>query len=77
MNFKKATDDAEHLDSAGVITVQTQMDYRSGIQQLETAAKAGHSKAAMFLSQLYQQGFRVERDSMKAQYWENYVYQIA
>lgn len=77
MNFKKANDDVEHLYSAGVITVQTQMDFRSGIQQLETAAKAGHAKAAMFLSQLYQQGFRVERDSMKAQYWENYVYQIA
>ena len=77
MNFTKTTDEAEHLYSTGVITVQTQMDYRNGISQLEAAAKAGHAKAAMFLSQLYQQGFRVERDSLKAQYWENYGYQIA
>ena len=61
----------EHLYSTGVNTVQTQMDYRSGIDQLETAARAGHSKAAIFLSQLYHQGFRVERDLLKARYWQN------
>ena len=38
---------------------------------LEEAARAGHGKAAMFLAELYYQGFRVERDSLKAQYWQN------
>ncbi len=68
---KAATQDLEHLYSTGVSTVQTQMDYRTGIFQLETAARAGHGKAAIFLSQLYYQGFRVERDSLKAQYWQD------
>lgn len=63
----------ENLYAAGVCTVQTQMDYRTGISDLETAARAGHDKAAMFLSQLYHQGFRVERDLQKAQYWQNLV----
>ena len=60
----------EHLYSIGVNTVQNEMDYRSGIDKLETAARAGHGKAAMFLAQLYHQGFRVERDSLKARYWQ-------
>ncbi|MCH4247388.1 hypothetical protein [Acinetobacter populi] len=67
----------EHLYSTGVNTVQTEMDYRNGISQLETAARAGHGKAAMFLSQLYYQGFRVERDSLKAQYWQDLACQEA
>ena len=61
----------EHLYSVAVNTVQTEKDYRTGICQLETAARAGHGKAALFLAELYYQGFRVERDSLKAQYWQN------
>ncbi|TXJ08095.1 MAG: hypothetical protein E6Q25_06430 [Acinetobacter sp.] len=72
-----APHELEHLYSAAVNTVQTQKDYRTGINQLETAARAGHGKAAIFLSQLYLQGFRVERDSLKAQYWQNFAYQEA
>ena len=67
----------EDLYSTAVNTIQTKMDYRSGIDQLETAARAGHGKAAMFLSQLYHQGFRVERDSLKARYWKNFAFQEA
>lgn len=74
---RNATQELEHLYSTGVSTVQTQMDYRSGIFQLETAARAGHGKAAMFLSQLYHQGFRVERDLLKAQYWQSIAGQRA
>ncbi|EPG8192864.1 TPA: hypothetical protein OV732_003434, partial [Acinetobacter baumannii] len=40
------------------------------VAQLEEVARAGHGKAALFLAELYYQGFRVERDSMKAQYWQ-------
>lgn len=77
MNQSNSTHELEHLYSTGVSTVQTQMDYRTGIYQLETAARAGHGKAAMFLSQLYHQGFRVERDLLKAEYWQNLAYQEA
>lgn len=74
MNHSNTSHELEHLYSNGVNTVQTQMDYRTGICQLETAARAGHGKAAIFLSQLYHQGFRVERDSLKAQYWQDLAY---
>lgn len=77
MNHIQSNHELDHLYSTGVSTVQTQMDYRTGISQLETAARAGHSKAAIFLSQLYNQGFRVERDSLKAQYWQNLAFQEA
>ena len=46
------------------------MNFIDAVKQLEDAAKAGHGKAAMFLAELYYQGFRVERDSLKAQYWQ-------
>ena len=77
MRTENPRHELEHLYSTGMNTVQTQMDYRSGICQLEKAARAGHGKAAMFLSQLYHQGFRVERDSLKARYWQNLAYQEA
>ena len=77
MRTENTHHELENLYSDGVNTVQTQMDYRSGISQLEKAARAGHGKAAMFLSQLYHQGFRVERDSLKARYWQNFAYQQA
>lgn len=67
----------EQLYVNGVNTVKTQKEYRNGICQLEIAARAGYSQAALFLAQLYYQGFRVERDSLKAQYWESMVRQIA
>ena len=67
----------ETLYSTGINTVQTQMDYHTGIDQLETAARAGHGKAAMFLAQLYHQGFRVERDLLKARYWQSLAGHIA
>jgi TPR repeat protein len=78
MNLRTtAAHELEHLYSDGVNTVQTEMDYRNGINQLETAARAGHGKAALFLSQLYHQGFRVERDLQKAQYWQDLAYHQA
>ena len=46
------------------------MNFSNAIDELEHAARAGHGKAAMFLAELYIQGFRVERDSLKAQYWQ-------
>ncbi|CAG69087.1 MULTISPECIES: SEL1-like repeat protein [Acinetobacter] len=60
----------EHVYATAVNTIQSQMNFQDAVQQLEEAARAGHGKAALFLAELYYQGFRVERDSMKAQYWQ-------
>lgn len=62
--------DLEHLYSNAVNTIQFEMNFSDAVNELENAARAGHGKAAMFLSELYLQGFRVERDSLKAQYWQ-------
>ena len=61
----------EHLYADAVNTIQSQMNFADAVKQLEEAARAGHGKAALFLAELYYQGFRVERDSLKAQYWQN------
>lgn len=45
-------------------------NFQDAVKELEEVAKAGHGKAALFLAELYYQGFRVERDSLKAQYWQ-------
>lgn len=63
--------DLEHLYADAVNTIQSQMNFVNAVKQLEDAARAGHGKAALFLAELYYQGFRVERDSLKAQYWQN------
>lgn len=63
--------DLEHLYTDAVNTIQSQMNFVEAVKQLEDAARAGHGKAALFLAELYYQGFRVERDSLKAQYWQN------
>ena len=63
--------DLEHLYADAVNTIQFQMNFADAVTQLENAARAGHGKAALFLAELYFQGFRVERDSLKAQYWQN------
>ena len=63
--------DLEHLYADAVNTIQSQMNFVDAVKQLEDAARAGHGKAALFLAELYYQGFRVERDSLKAQYWKN------
>lgn len=63
--------DLEHTYAAAVNTIQSQMEFAEAVQQLEEVARAGHGKAALFLAELYYQGFRVERDSLKAQYWQN------
>lgn len=63
--------DLEHVYANAVNTIQSQMIFAEAVQQLEEAARAGHGKAALFLAELYYQGFRVERDSFKAQYWQN------
>lgn len=63
--------DLEHLYADAVNTIQSQMNFADAVEQLEEAARAGHGKAALFLAELYYQGFRVERDSLKAQYWQN------
>jgi TPR repeat protein len=62
--------DLEHVYSNAVNTIQFEMDFADAVFALEDAARAGHGKAAMFLAELYFQGFRVERDSIKAQYWQ-------
>lgn len=63
--------DLEHMYSNAVNTIQFEMNFTDAVLELEDAAHAGHGKAAMFLAELYLQGFRVERDSLKAQYWQN------
>ena len=63
--------DLEHVYADAVNTIQSQMNFADAVQQLEEVARAGHGKAALFLAELYYQGFRVERDSLKAQYWQN------
>jgi TPR repeat protein len=63
--------DLEHVYANAVNTIQSQMIFADAVQQLEEVARAGHGKAALFLAELYYQGFRVERDSLKAQYWQN------
>jgi len=63
--------DLEHLYADAVNTIQSQMNFVDAVKQLEDAARAGHGKAALFLAELYYQGFRVERDSLKAKYWQN------
>ena len=60
----------EHVYATAVTAIQSQMHFQDAVQQLESAAHAGHGKAALFLAELYYQGFRVERDSHKAQYWQ-------
>ena len=57
--------DLEHVYANAVNTIQCEMNFVDAVQALEDAAKAGHGKAAMFLAELYYQGFRVERDSSK------------
>ena len=63
--------DLEHVYANAVNTIHSQMNFQDAVKQLEEAARAGHGKAALFLAELYYQGFRVERDSLKAQYWQN------
>ena len=63
--------DLEHVYATAVNTIQCEMNFTNAVEQLEGAARAGHGKAATFLAELYFQGFRVERDSMKAQYWQS------
>ena len=62
--------DLEHVYANAVNTIQSQMNFVDAVEELESAARAGHGKAALFLAELYYQGFRVERDSLKAQYWQ-------
>lgn len=62
--------DLECVYANAVNTIQSQMNFIDAVKQLEDVARAGHGKAAMFLAELYFQGFRVERDSLKAQYWQ-------
>lgn len=62
--------DLEHVYANAVNTIQSQMNFVDAVKELENAARAGHGKAALFLAELYYQGFRVERDSLKAQYWQ-------
>ena len=63
--------DLEHAYAEADNTIQSQMNFADAVKQLEDVARAGHGKAALFLAELYYQGFRVERDSLKAQYWQN------
>ncbi|WP_269914061.1 hypothetical protein [Acinetobacter sp. HY1485] len=62
--------DLEHVYATAVNTIHSQMNFSDAVTDLENAARAGHGKAALFLAELYNQGFRVERDSLKAQYWQ-------
>lgn len=60
----------EHVYVNAVNTIQSQKNFLDAVKELEQVAQAGHGKAALFLAELYYQGFRVERDSLKAQYWQ-------
>ncbi|ENW20514.1 hypothetical protein F4U02_01750 [Acinetobacter haemolyticus] len=60
----------EHVYANAVNTIQSQKNFQDAVKDLEQVAQAGHGKAALFLAELYYQGFRVERDSLKAQYWQ-------
>ena len=60
----------ECLYANAVNTIQSQKNFQDAVKELEQVAQAGHGKAALFLAELYFQGFRVERDSLKAQYWQ-------
>ena len=71
MNQSISQHDLEHVYATAVNTIQSQMYFVDAVQELEQAARAGHGKAALFLAELYYQGFRVERDSLKAQYWQS------
>lgn len=62
--------DLEHVYANAVNTIQSQKNFQDAVTALEQVAQAGHGKSALFLAELYYQGFRVERDSMKAQYWQ-------
>lgn len=62
--------DLEGIYEVAVNTIQSEMNFSDAVQQLEHVARAGHGRSAMFLAELYYQGFRVERDSLKAQYWQ-------
>ncbi|AOA58628.1 SEL1-like repeat protein [Acinetobacter larvae] len=62
--------DLENIYVSAVNTIHSEMNFSDAVNQLEEAARAGHGKAALFLAELYYQGFRVERDSLKAQYWQ-------
>lgn len=63
--------DLEHVYASAVNTIQSEMNFADAVKELENVARAGHGKAAIFLAELYYQGFRVERDSQKALYWQN------
>ncbi len=58
--------DLEHVYATAVNTIHSQMNFQDAVAQLEEVARAGHGKAALFLAELYYQGFRVERDSLKS-----------
>jgi TPR repeat protein len=62
--------DLEHVYADAVNTIQCEMNFVEAVKALEDAAKAGHGKAAMFLAELYYQGFRVERDSLERPSWD-------
>ncbi len=63
--------DLECVYADAVKTIQSEMHFENAVKALEQVARAGHGKSAVFLAELYYQGFRVERDSLKAQYWHN------
>ena len=71
MTHQFSQHDLERVYATAVNTIQCEMNFTNAVEQLEDVARAGHGKSATFLAELYFQGFRVERDSMKAQYWQN------
>lgn len=70
MNHIFSQQDLEHVYANAVNTIQFEMNFSKAVSELEHVAHAGHGKSALFLAELYLQGFRVERDSLKAQYWQ-------
>lgn len=69
--------DLDHVYTTAVHTIQSQMNFTDAVTDLENVARAGHGKSALFLAELYHQGFRVERDSYKAQYWQKMATMVA
>ncbi|MDO4223509.1 MAG: hypothetical protein Q4D05_05720 [Acinetobacter sp.] len=53
-----------------VMAIQRENIFIHAVQQLEQLAQHGHQQSASYLAQLYKHGFRVEKDSAKAIYWD-------
>lgn len=63
------TQTQQHAFDRAVQTIKSETVFTHAVQALEKLASNGHFSSAQFLADLYSQGFRVEKDSAKAQHW--------